>query len=49
MIFAKGAVERIIDLCAGQMDAAGTVAPLERAAVLTSRQNKKKQATRGHD
>lgn len=36
VVLAKGAVERIIDLCAGQMDAAGTVGPLERAAVLAA-------------
>ncbi|MFD0487465.1 HAD-IC family P-type ATPase [Saccharopolyspora spinosporotrichia] len=34
VVLAKGAVERILDLCGGQMDSDGTVRPLERTAVL---------------
>ncbi|GAB3473705.1 cation-transporting P-type ATPase [Amycolatopsis cihanbeyliensis] len=34
VVLAKGAVERMLDLCGGQMDADGTVRPLDGAAVL---------------
>ncbi|WP_205325893.1 HAD-IC family P-type ATPase [Glycomyces sp. YM15] len=34
LALAKGAVERLLDLCRGQMDADGTVRPLDRAAVV---------------
>jgi cation-transporting ATPase F len=36
VIFTKGAVERVADLCAGQMGSAGAVRPLDRDAVLTA-------------
>ncbi|MEQ4724294.1 HAD-IC family P-type ATPase [Nonomuraea sp. B19D2] len=36
VVFAKGAAERIADLCAGQMDAAGAIDPLDRVAVLAA-------------
>jgi cation-transporting P-type ATPase F len=34
VVLAKGAVERMLDLCGGQMDTDGTIHPLDRAAVL---------------
>ena len=34
VVFAKGAVERMLDLCAAQMDADGTAHPLDRGAAL---------------
>ena len=34
VVLAKGAVERVLDLCGAQMDAAGTVHPLDRDEVL---------------
>ncbi|QYC42097.1 putative cation-transporting ATPase F [Nonomuraea coxensis DSM 45129] len=36
VVLAKGAVERVLDLCAGQMRAGGEVAPLDPAAVLAA-------------
>ena len=34
VVLAKGAVERVLDLCGGQMDRYGSVRPLDRVAVL---------------
>jgi cation-transporting P-type ATPase F len=34
LVLAKGAVERVLDLCGAQMHADGTIHPLDRAAVL---------------
>lgn len=34
VVFVKGATGRVVDLCAGQMDADGTVVPLDRDTVL---------------
>jgi cation-transporting ATPase F len=34
VVLAKGAVERLLDLCGGQMDADGAVRPVDREAVL---------------
>ena len=34
VVLVKGAVERMLDLCSAQLDADGTVRPLDRDAVL---------------